>query len=188
MCERRGVEVDSRTSCRVAKSSWKWSIHNFFFFFFFFFALFCSQAWEGLLTKKQEILSKRPKTSWKGRKMHKFWPKKQEFLLYPENSHACVPEGERLTSCHHVKRGYTAQILKGAFGDDNIRWKRTLGEKWDCTPKKWIFQWQNFKPFVFFHKFRGKFVKIFLFLIIFFSCRFWLKTPKIPGLWMTALF
>ena len=46
------------------------------------------QAWEWLLTKKQEILSKRPKTSWKGSKMHKFWPKKQGCLLFPENSHA----------------------------------------------------------------------------------------------------
>ena len=40
--------------------------------------------------KKAEILSKRPKTSQKGRKMHEFWPKKQEFLLFPENSHACT--------------------------------------------------------------------------------------------------
>ena len=22
--------------------------------------------------------------------MHEFWPKKQEFLLFPENSHACL--------------------------------------------------------------------------------------------------
>ena len=53
-------------------------------------------------------------------------------------------------------------------------------EKWDCTPKKWIFQWQNFKPFVFFHKFGGKFVKIFLFLIFFFL-PFLIKNPKNTG-------
>ena len=81
-------------------------------------------------------------------------------------------EGERFTSCHHVKRGYTAQILKGAFGDEKIRWRRSLGEKWDCTPKKWIFQWQNFKPFVFFHK------QIFLFLINFFLAVFDQKLQK----------
>ena len=50
-----------------------------------------TEAWKWLLTKKQEILSKRHRISWNARKLHKFWPYKWEFLLSPENSHVWWP-------------------------------------------------------------------------------------------------
>ena len=65
-----------------------------------------------------------------------------------------------------------------------IRWgnksqRGVFGERWDFTHKKGVFQWQNFKWTVFFHKFGGNLLKIFVQF-----CHFWSKIKNM-GLWGT---
>ena len=59
--------------------------------------------------KKQEILSKKAQNIMKRTENAKFWPKKQELLLFPENSPACLS----ITFMYHfevlfIKGGWTS--------------------------------------------------------------------------------